>query len=106
MELIADLGEKSGGEYIFDRKYLVDITNGLQTLLLHMVNSLNLIATNRYMGLYSTLDRIFQPLEAELRGRLLLSEEMPLVIGLSELPLDHPELTGGKANALGRPSRT
>ncbi len=102
MELIADLGEKSGGEYIFDRKYLVDITNGLHTLLLRMVNSLNLIATNRYMGLYTTLDRIFQPLESELRGRLLISEEMPLVIGLGELPLDHPELTGGKANALGR----
>ena len=26
MELIADLGEKSGGEYIFDRKYLIDTT--------------------------------------------------------------------------------
>ena len=102
MELIADLGEKSGGEYIFDRKYLVDITSGLHTLLLRMVNSLNLIAANRYMGLYTTLDRIFQPLESELRGRLLISEEMPLVIGLGELPLDHPELTGGKANALGR----
>jgi pyruvate,water dikinase len=102
MELIADLGEKSGGEYIFDRKYLADLTNTLHTLLLRMVNGLNLIAAKRYMELYTTLDQIFQPLEAELRGRLLLSEEMPLVIGLSDLPLDHPELTGGKANSLGR----
>ena len=38
MELIADLGEKSGGEYIFDRKYLVDITSDLHSLLLHLVN--------------------------------------------------------------------
>jgi pyruvate, water dikinase len=102
MELVADLGEKSGGEYIFDRKYLSDFTSTLHTLLLRMVNGLNLIAGKRYMELYTTLDRIFQPMEAELRGRLLLSEEMPLVIGLSALPLDHPELTGGKANALGR----
>mgnify|MGYP005849277259 FL=1 len=102
MELIADLGEKSGGEYIFDRKYLVDVTNRLHTLLLRMVNGLNLLAANRYLELYSSLDRIFQPMEAELRGRLVLSEEMPLVIGLTDLPLDHPELTGGKANALGR----
>ena len=102
MELIADLGEKSGGEYIFDRKYLVDLTNRLHTLLLRMVNSLNLIAANHYLELYTSLERIFQPLEAELRGRLLLSEEMPLVISLSDLPADHPELTGGKANALGR----
>jgi len=102
MEFIADMGEKSGGEYIFDRKYLGDLTNNLHTLLLRMVSGLNLISANRYLGLYATLDRIFQPLEAELRGRLLLSEEMPLVIGLSDLLLDHPELTGGKANALGR----
>ncbi len=37
MELIADLGEKSGGEYIFDRKYLVDAVEEVKTLLLHMV---------------------------------------------------------------------
>jgi pyruvate, water dikinase len=102
MELIADLGEKSGGEYIFDRKYLVDVTNDLHTLLLHLVNSLNLIAGKRYMDLYATLDRIFLPLEAELRGRLSLSEEMPVAVPLDALPLDHPELTGGKAGTLGR----
>ncbi|WP_449244336.1 PEP/pyruvate-binding domain-containing protein [Desulfobacca acetoxidans] len=102
MELIADLGEKSGGEYIFDRTYLIDTIKIMHTVLLRMVNSLNHIASNRYLELYTTLDRIFQPLEAELRGRLLLSDEMALVVDLQDLPLDHPELTGGKANALGR----
>ena len=101
MELIADLGEKSGGEYIFDRKYLVDITNEIHNRLLRMVKGLNLITANRYMELYTTLDRILLPMEAELRGRLSLSEEMPYVTSLKEMPLDHPELTGGKANALG-----
>jgi pyruvate,water dikinase len=102
MELMADLGEKSGGEYIFDRKYLVDTTHETHNLLLRMVKGLNLITGNRYMELYSTLDHIFLPLEAELRGRLRLSEKMPYVISLAEMPLDHPELTGGKANALGQ----
>ena len=102
MELIADLGEKSGGEYIFDRKYLADLTERLKTLLLRMVNGLNLITPRRYVDLYSTLDRIFLPLDAELRGRLSLSAEMPYVVPLKELPLDRPELTGGKANTLGR----
>jgi pyruvate,water dikinase len=102
MELIADLGEKSGGEYIFDRKYLVDLIEQLKTLLLRMVNGLNLITPRRYVDLYATLDRIFLPLDAELRGRLSLSAEMPYVVPLGELPLDRPELTGGKANILGR----
>ena len=69
MELIADLGEKSGGEYIFDRKYLIDTTSEIQNLMLRMVKGVNLISSNRYLELYSTIDRIFIPLEAELRGR-------------------------------------
>jgi len=97
MELIADLGEKSGGEYIFDRKYLIDTTEEIQTLLLRMVGGLNLITSNRHLDLYQTIDRIFIPLGAELRGRLLLSKEMPLVIPLAAAPPDRPELIGGKA---------
>ena len=100
MELIADLGEKSGGDYIFDRKYLVDSISELQDLLLRMVKGLNLISSERYYELYSTLDRVFSPIEMELRGRLALSNA-PYVISLTEMPLDTPELTGGKANALG-----
>lgn len=97
MELIADLGEKSGGEYIFDRKYLIDTTEEIQTLLLRMVKGLNLITSNRYLDLFPAIDRIFIPLGAELRGRLILSKEMPLVLPLAEAPPDRPELIGGKA---------
>src|SRR5665648_25204 len=100
MELIADLGEKSGGEYIFDRKYLIDTTEAIQTLLLRMVKGVNLLTSSRYLDLYQTLDRIFIPLGAELRGRLILSKEMPLVISLAEAPQDRPELIGGKASHL------
>lgn len=99
MELVADLGEKSGGDYIFDRKYLFDIIHELQDLLLRMVKGLNVIAANRYYELYSALDRVFLPLEAELRGRLILSDS-PYVVSLRDTPLDEPELTGGKANKL------
>jgi pyruvate,water dikinase len=100
MELIADLGEKSGGEYIFDRKYLVDTSEEIQTVLLRMVKGLNLIASNRYLDLFQAIDRIFIPLGAELRGRLVLSKEMPLVVRLDRAPADRPELIGGKASNL------
>lgn len=100
MEIIADLGEKSGGDYVFDRKYLTDSVGELHTLLLRLVKGLNLISGNRYVELYAALDRILLPIEAELRGRLGLTEEMPLVIGLKSAPLDLPELVGGKAAIL------
>lgn len=99
MEVIADLGEKSGGDYIFDRKYLFDVVHELQDLMLKIVKGLNLIASNRYYELYGVLDRIFLPMEAELRGRLVLTDA-PYVIPFRDAPLDSPELTGGKASTL------
>ena len=99
MELITDLGEKSGGDYIFDRKYLFDATHELQDLLLRMIKSLNLISSNRYNDLYSVLDRIFLPMEAELRGRLSVDQE-PFVISLADAGVDNQELIGGKAGTL------
>jgi pyruvate,water dikinase len=99
MDLIADLGEKSGGDYVFDRKYPADIVRELQDLCLRMVKGLNLIASHRYPQLYTALDRVFIPIEAELAGRLPLSDA-PYVISLRDAPLDTPELTGGKANTL------
>lgn len=100
MEIIADLGEKSGGDFVFDRKYLIDSISELHTLLLRLVKGLNLISGNRYVELYAALDRIVLPLEAELRGRLGLTEAMPGVVGLKTAPLDLPELVGGKAAIL------
>jgi len=102
MVTIADLGEKSGGEYIFDRKYLDDTVNQLRGDLLRLVERLNLLTNNKFMALYSSVDRILLQIEAELRGRLALSDEMPLAVSLDALPLDHPELVGGKADALAR----
>jgi len=100
MEIIADLGQKSGGDYVFDRKYLLDTVNELHSLLLRLVKGLNLISGNRYVELYAALDRILLPMEAELRGRLTLPEEWPYVVRFKEAPLDLPELVGGKAEAL------
>jgi pyruvate,water dikinase len=99
MEIIADLGEKSGGDFIFDRKYLEDAVQTLQHRLLRMVKGLNFISADGYLGLYSALDRIFLPIEAELRGRLSISDA-PYVTPLKEAPLDVPELIGGKAATL------
>ncbi len=84
MELMADLGEKSCEDFIFDRKYLEDSISDLRTVLLRMVRDLNLVGSNRYMELYSTLDRVF-PLQPELSGRLRISNA-PYVVSLSDAP--------------------
>lgn len=105
MEIIADMGEKAGGEYIFDRQYLADVVLRLHDLVLRLVKGLNLVAANRYTELYETLDRVFLPLQAELSGRLSLAAGAPLLCRLDQLPLDNPELTGGKASNLAQISQ-
>jgi pyruvate,water dikinase len=100
MQRIADMGEKSGGEYLFDKKYLFDVTGELHGLVLRLVKALNLLAANRYADLYPVIDRTFLPIHAELRGRLGLSEAAPYVIPLDRLSLDRPEVAGGKAEVL------
>lgn len=98
MEIMADLGEKSCGDYVFDRKYLQDSVRELQDILLRMTKELNLIGSNRYQGLYSVLDRVL-PTQPELSGRLRIWNA-PYVVSLSDAPMDNPELIGGKANTL------
>lgn len=98
MEIIADLGEKTGGDYIFDKKYLHDSVEDLRHILLRMVKELNLIGNNRYIELYTTLDRVF-PTQPRLSGRVQ-TMDAPLVVSLRDAPTEHPELTGGKANSL------
>jgi hypothetical protein len=85
MEIIADLAEKSCGEYIFDRKYLLDSVRDLQNILLRMIRELNLMGSNRYMELYSTLDRVF-PTHPEFSGRLRMWDA-PYVVSLDEAPM-------------------
>jgi pyruvate, water dikinase len=99
MEIIADLGEKSGGDYIFDRKYLSDAIQDLQHLMLRMSKGLNFISSDRYLTLYSAIERVFSPISADLRGRLTVADA-PYVISLRDAPLDTPELIGGKASTL------
>ena len=101
MELIADLGEKSGGEYIFDRKYLADTIDEMH----------NLIAAYGQ----GTESHHLQPLSGALPhsgpdfyspgvGAAGAAEPVPGDAATwspcQRRPLDRPELTGGKANNL------
>ena len=99
MSIIADLGEKSGGDYIFDRQYLLASVHDLQDLLLRMCKGMNFMSSDGYLPLYSAIDRVFMPVQAELRGRLGIVDA-PYAIMLRACPLDTPELVGGKASTL------
>lgn len=101
LEIIADLGEKSGGEFIFDRQYLSNSVATLSEVVHKMVNNLNILSGNRYIDLFNVLDRLNKATESELKGRLNIQKDMPYVIPFQDLRPDYPELVGGKVNTLG-----
>jgi pyruvate,water dikinase len=101
MEIITDLGEKGGGEFVFDRQYLRSSIKELSEEVQKLIHNLNIISRDRYIELFHVLERLNRSTEAELKGRLNIPEDMPLVIPFKELRPDYPEVVGGKVNTLG-----
>jgi len=100
LELIADGGEKLGGEYVFDRKYLDDLMAGLRTSVHAVVGDLNALTQNRYPELYEALVRIDAGIEAALECRLVVPDT-PYVIPVAELGVEHADAAGEKMARLG-----
>jgi hypothetical protein len=57
LDAIADAAEKQGGEYIFDRQYVVSLAEVVIDLADAVVFDLNVLADQRYQAFYGALDR-------------------------------------------------
>jgi len=100
LELIADAGEKLGGEYVFDSKYLYDLAEGLRGAAHSVVTTLNAISNDRYPELLDALAAIDESVQAALECRLVVPEG-PYVLPLAEVGLPNLEAVGAKMARLG-----
>ncbi len=100
LELIADAGEKLGGEYVFDRKYLDDLIAGLRTSVHAVVGDLNGLTQNRFPELYESLARIDAGIEGALDCRMVVPDT-PYLIPVAELGVEHADAAGEKMARLG-----
>jgi pyruvate, water dikinase len=79
MELIADMGEKLSGDYLFDITYLKSAYAGLRRRLSRVLSSFGELTGNRYAGLMEVYDRIDGSIrslifdESALSGDLVMS---------------------------------
>lgn len=100
LELIADAGEKLGGEYVFDRKYLDDLVQELSTTVHGVVEDLNLVTGNAYPDLLPVVTSVDARVKAALEcGTATL--EAPLVVPLDETAHEHAYAVGEKLARLG-----
>lgn len=94
LEIIADLGEKLSGDYIFDKQYIYDSMRVLEEAVLQSVHALNSLSNGRYQGLYAVYDRLTTHLHAVMAGR----EDRigPPVLALKDISRSHAVIVGGK----------
>jgi pyruvate, water dikinase len=104
LELIADAGEKLGGEYIFDFQYLKTLDRQLAGAMRGIVGSLNVITGDRYPALVTTLDAIERDIQAVLESRMV-TPESDLAIPMNRVGEDLVESVGEKMARLGEISQ-
>jgi pyruvate,water dikinase len=69
LEIIADLGEKLSGDYIFDRRYIETGVDRLGRAVKTSIAGLNELCDNRFTDLYAVYDRLTGELQRLLAGR-------------------------------------
>jgi pyruvate,water dikinase len=74
LEIIAGMGDKLGGAYIFDRQYIFDACQRLEDLVSKLVYDLNALSDQKYISLYTAFERVRQQIQSDLVGKKAASE--------------------------------
>ncbi len=100
LEIISELDDKLGGEYIFDINYLRDAVDQLSEAVYFVSSNLNVMADNRYRELFSRQTAIHEELKN------IVEEYHPqvpdsFVVDYADVDADMAEFAGGKNANLG-----
>ncbi|OGR01218.1 MAG: hypothetical protein A2505_09965 [Deltaproteobacteria bacterium RIFOXYD12_FULL_55_16] len=95
LELIADMGEKLSGEYLFDLRYVESTVEEMIAAMHHAIAAVNTLTQDQC----AALPGIFVPMEARVRAILGKRDdrEGPALLWLAEVEARHWPLVGGKA---------
>lgn len=99
LESIADVNDKLGGNYIFDRHYIETISQNISDMVLKLIDNLDAIAPRKYMALHESYRRILVEIEMDLAGRSYC-QYGTFIMPYKEIGHDASELVGGKNASL------
>nr|MBC8363254.1 pyruvate, water dikinase [Candidatus Desulfatibia profunda] len=74
LELMAEMGTKLGGSYVFDRQYIHSTCHDMAELVYKLIYNLNTLAPKKYTKLFNAFDKINKEIEEELAGRLVIPQ--------------------------------
>ncbi|MFH0782844.1 MAG: PEP/pyruvate-binding domain-containing protein [Pseudomonadota bacterium] len=100
LELMADMGDKLGGEYVFDRRYIEDVAEKIGDQVFKLISDLSILTQRKNVDLFTAFEYIRQGIQGELSGRHILPTGKQ-VLPLSELGYELSEQAGDKMAKLG-----
>ena len=101
MKMIADMEDKVGGEYVFDRQYLLDTIKRLEDVVLRSAVNFNYISNNKYLEIYGVIESLSKQLQLELGGQIVIPGHQNVLL-LGEIKQGIAEAVGNKAYNLSR----
>ncbi len=100
LDLMADMGEKLGGDYLFDQQYVETTLATLEDVVYKIVYDLNLITQKRYWDLFDALEKAKKEIQGELESRFTIPKGK-WVYPLGELTKEMSDYVGEKMATLG-----
>jgi pyruvate,water dikinase len=95
LDSIAAMGDKLGGDYVFDKNYIVSSCQEVSDLVYKLIYDLDTIAPSKYLDLYDAFQRINHEIEEELAGRPVIAQA-EYVIPFETISRDSGDVVGGK----------
>ncbi len=103
MQMIAEMEDKLGGEYVFDRQFLRDAVKHIEDVVLHSAVDLNFISNNKYLDIYQVIETLGKQLQMELAGQIVIPGHLS-ILPSGEIKQGMAEAVGNKAYNLSRVS--
>ena len=100
LELMADMGDKLGGEYIFDSHYIAEAAEKLGDQVFKLISDYSILNQHKNADLFLAFERIRYAIQEELAGHHVFAGAKP-VLDLAALGHEQSELAGAKMTNLG-----
>ncbi len=101
MKIVADMEDKLGGQYVFDKKYMQDKVVEIKKIVLRSAYNLNFISGNKDLELYNVIETLARQLKLELAGELIIPGGKH-VLALEDVEETMDEAVGNKVYNLFR----
>jgi len=95
LELMAEMGTKLGGAYIFDQQYIRSTCHHIADLVYKLIYNLNTLTPKKYLKLYDALGAINGDIEEELAGRPVIPQA-EYIMPYSLITDDFTDVVGAK----------